>query len=65
MSEPFSKADFEAIDVTRLIEREGFACLECGHRHAGLTLAYICVGCPCPRTMPPESARTVDAGGKP
>lgn len=37
----------ETLDVTRLVEREGFDCKQCGHRHSGKTLAYICVGCPC------------------
>lgn len=38
----------QALDVTKLIEQEGWDCAVCGHRHAGSTLAYICVGCPCP-----------------
>jgi DNA-directed RNA polymerase subunit RPC12/RpoP len=37
----------EVLDVTKLVEREGFKCRECGHRHSGKTLAYICVGCSC------------------
>lgn len=37
----------EVLDVTALVEREGFDCPECKHRHSGKTLAYICVGCPC------------------
>lgn len=39
--------EIESLDVTRLVEREGFDCPECKHRHSGKTLAYICVGCPC------------------
>ena len=25
----------------------GFRCPKCGHHHAGQTVAYICIGCPC------------------
>lgn len=39
--------NIEVLDVTKLVEREGFKCKECGHRHSGKTLDYICVGCPC------------------
>lgn len=38
----------ESLDVTKLVEQEGWDCETCGHRHAGRTLAYICIGCPCP-----------------
>ena len=44
------------LDVTRLTEREGWDCAKCGHRHAGWTLANICVGCPCPETAPMDTA---------
>lgn len=39
--------DFHVLDVTRLIEREGWDCGKCGHRHSGRSLGYICIGCPC------------------
>jgi hypothetical protein len=26
------------------------ACPQCGHEHAGIDLAFICIGCPCPET---------------
>ena len=29
-----------------------YRCAKCGHRHAGLTLANICVGCPCAEPTP-------------
>ncbi len=29
-------------------------CPECGHKHAGVSLAYICIGCPCPVVGPWE-----------
>lgn len=35
---------------------EGWDCAKCGHRHAGRTLANICVGCPCPETAPLDTA---------
>jgi len=44
------------LDATKLIAREGWDCAKCGHRHAGLTLANICVGCPCPETTPLDTA---------
>lgn len=50
-------AEFQSLDVTQLIEREGWDCATCGHRHAGRTLAYICVGCPCPAQPPAEPAK--------
>ncbi len=37
----------EELDVTALVNREGFKCPECKHKHAGRSLDYICVGCPC------------------
>lgn len=43
-----SKINIETLDVTKPVEREGFKCPECEHRHAGKTLDYICIGCPCP-----------------
>jgi hypothetical protein len=46
----------EPLNVTKLIDREGWDCAKCGHRHAGQTLANICVGCPCSETTPPETA---------
>jgi hypothetical protein len=30
-------------------QAELFACADCGHRHEGSGLAWICVGCPCER----------------
>ncbi len=41
------------MDCTELIKREGWDCTACGHRHAGRTLANICIGCPCVETTPP------------
>jgi hypothetical protein len=40
------------LDCTALVAREGWDCAACGHRHAGRTLANICIGCPCPETSP-------------
>ncbi len=32
-------------------------CPECGHQHQGASLAFICIGCPCPeRPQPPAPA---------
>jgi hypothetical protein len=44
------------LDCTKLVEREGWDCPTCGHRHAGRPLAYICIGCLCPETKPPTPA---------
>lgn len=38
---------FRKVDVTELVNKKGFDCRECGHRHAGRALAYICIGCSC------------------
>jgi hypothetical protein len=60
------------LDCTALVAREGWDCAACGHRHAGRTLANICIGCPCPETSPrlageavaPPSPAEVAAGLK-
>src|SRR5262245_18400424 len=30
-----------------VVQRDGWDCAWCGHRHAGRQLAYICIGCRC------------------
>jgi len=39
-------------DATKSIEREGWDCDQCGHRHAGRAYANICIGCPCQSVKP-------------
>jgi hypothetical protein len=36
-----------------IVTQDGFDCPDCGDRHSGEDLAYICVGCPC-ETRPPS-----------
>lgn len=45
------------LDCTALIDREGWDCEACGHRHAGRTLANICIGCPCAETAPTHNSQ--------
>ena len=52
------------MDCTKLIDREGWDCSKCGHRHAGRTLANICIGCPCPETSPALSAPSTPGGNR-
>jgi hypothetical protein len=52
--------DIQPLDVTQLINREGWDCSTCGHRHAGRTLANICMGCACPETVPPDTGATYE-----
>jgi len=35
------------LDVTSNVERDGWDCAWCGHRHAGRAFGYICIGCAC------------------
>jgi tRNA(Ile2) C34 agmatinyltransferase TiaS len=53
--------DIHVMDVTKLIDREGWDCPKCGHRHAGRTLGYICIGCPCPATTVAEALALIGA----
>jgi hypothetical protein len=53
--------EIQELDCTKLIEREGWDCATCGHRHAGRTLANICIGCPCPETAPQNDADEASA----
>ncbi len=46
------RAEVQPLDATKMIVREGWFCTSCGHRHAGETLANICVGCSCSETTP-------------
>lgn len=38
--------------TTEHIESHGWECGQCGHRHTGAALGFICIGCPCERTHP-------------
>lgn len=49
---PVPVTDIHSLDCTTLVEREGWDCATCGHRHAGRTLGNICIGCHCPETIP-------------
>jgi hypothetical protein len=45
------------------IGRPAPVCPDCGHRHAGVELGQICVGCPClsvPAIVGPPDAADVD-----
>ena len=33
--------------LTERVKMVGFPCRECGHKHSGEYLDYICIGCPC------------------
>lgn len=53
-----TEPEIHVLDATALVQREGFDCKQCGHRHGGRSLAYICIGCPCEaRPDGPEHAR--------
>ena len=44
--------DLDVLDRVSEIHRRGFECDDCGHRHSGAAVGFICIGCPCPRITP-------------
>ena len=44
--------DLDVLDRASDIQRRGFECDDCGHRHSGAAVGFICIGCPCPRITP-------------
>lgn len=45
------ECDYCTMSLDEYTRTHGFECSGCGHRHECERLAFICIGCPCPRAL--------------